>query len=541
MGEVKISVIIPVYNVEMYLDTCIASVTRQTYSKFEIILVDDGSTDNSSKICRMWEQNDSRIRYFGQENKGLGNARNQGIDIAKGDYILFLDSDDWLINDCIEKIVREIDKNEKDILLYNTKYYKTENEYMYSTQYCSFNVDDNLKSKVLLYGAVGAGGKVIKKSFWQKNNLFFFPYCFEDSSLHPLLFLLTDSISFIQDDLYCYRYNRDGSITTEMGNYSDVVLAYNFSIEELKRRELFEPNFDILEKYFVRRIMGYLNMFKFQSEKYKTLINEYMVFLNTNFPQWKEKYHINITVFGSFASKWETDKLIGAQYMIQEHYAFSSVISQFLPMRGKLDIKVLHDNIIRKNFVEWDIRSKLYGKLDDILNNSDYLILDFIPSLFDILEIKGVGYITKSDAFDEATIEGIDDEVKKIVLGSDEYWKLINEAISCMANLLNSNSHCKYILIQNRLSEYYRRGNQLYGYKNKGDIQSKNNILSKIENIFVEQVKNIYVIPIRSPLYTDELSRYGIIPENLNAALYNDVGWELVNLLEKQYKCRLDT
>lgn len=531
MSETKISVIIPVYNVEEYLNTCITSVVGQTYSKFEIILIDDGSKDNSSAICKMWAEKDSRIRFVHQENKGLGRTRNRGIDIAGGDYVLFLDSDDWLVDDCIEKVVKYIDEKDTDILLYNTRYCKTEDEYIYSTQYCDFSEGVNLKDMVLLYGAVGAGGKVIRKSFWQENNLFFFPYCFEDSSLHPILTLLANSIAFIKDDLYCYRYNRNGSITTEISNYTDVVLAYNFSIKELKHRNLFESNFDMLEKYFVRRIMGYLNVLKPQLQKYKTLIDEYMDFLNTNFPQWKEKYDIKVTVFGSFASKWEADKLIGAQYMVQEHFAFSSIISQFLPYQIRLNgIKVLHNNAARKKFIEWDITSKLYYEFDDILNKTDYLIIDFIPSLFDILVVKDAGYVTQSDAFYEATVEDIG-ETKKIILGSDDYWKLLNDAIDCMANMLNCNTHCKCILIQNRLAKYYKNGNELYSYEKEEDIERKNNILSDIENIFVERVKNVCVIPVKSAIYTDELSRYGITPENLNAALYNDVGWKLVKLL----------
>lgn len=100
-----ISVIIPVYNVEKYLPQCIESVINQTYTNLEIILVNDGSKDNSLNICEQYGENDKRIIILDQTNRGLSDARNSGIDIAKGKYISFLDSDDWLELDTFERAV----------------------------------------------------------------------------------------------------------------------------------------------------------------------------------------------------------------------------------------------------------------------------------------------------------------------------------------------------------------------------------------------------------------------------------------------------
>lgn len=94
--EPLISVIIPVYNVEEYLDRCLESVANQTYKNIEIILIDDGSTDNSGKMCDQWAEKDRRIRVIHQKNGGLSNARNKGIEEAKGEFISFVDSDDWI-------------------------------------------------------------------------------------------------------------------------------------------------------------------------------------------------------------------------------------------------------------------------------------------------------------------------------------------------------------------------------------------------------------------------------------------------------------
>lgn len=100
-----ISIIIPVYNVEKYLNRCVDSVLAQTFTDFELILVDDGSTDNSGKICDEYAEKDSRICVIHKQNSGPSDARNAGLDVAKGEYIYFVDSDDYVESDLLEKII----------------------------------------------------------------------------------------------------------------------------------------------------------------------------------------------------------------------------------------------------------------------------------------------------------------------------------------------------------------------------------------------------------------------------------------------------
>lgn len=109
--EPLISVIVPVYNVEKYLVKCIDTIINQTYKNLEILLIDDGSTDNSLKICMSYAEKDSRIRVLKKENGGQGSARNVGLDICKGEYISFIDSDDWIEIDMMESMYEAINKN----------------------------------------------------------------------------------------------------------------------------------------------------------------------------------------------------------------------------------------------------------------------------------------------------------------------------------------------------------------------------------------------------------------------------------------------
>ncbi len=105
MIEPKVSIVLPIYNVEKYLDRCIDSVVEQTYRNIEILLIDDGSPDKCPEICDRWAQKDSRIRVIHKHNEGLGMARNTGIEQASGEYICFFDSDDYIALDTVEKVV----------------------------------------------------------------------------------------------------------------------------------------------------------------------------------------------------------------------------------------------------------------------------------------------------------------------------------------------------------------------------------------------------------------------------------------------------
>lgn len=113
-----ISVIVPIYKVQDYLDECIESIINQTYSNIEVILVDDGSPDRCPQMCDEWAKRDSRIRVVHKKNGGLSSARNAGIDVAKGEYISFVDSDDFICKDALQNLYDRI-KNDKSYYVCN--------------------------------------------------------------------------------------------------------------------------------------------------------------------------------------------------------------------------------------------------------------------------------------------------------------------------------------------------------------------------------------------------------------------------------------
>ena len=118
----KVSIIVPVYNTEKYLARCIDSILAQTFTDFELILVNDGSKDNSGKICDEYAQKDSRIVVIHKENGGVSSARNKGIDVAQGEWISFVDSDDWISSDFLSSFTYDADLMICGIELFGTKH-----------------------------------------------------------------------------------------------------------------------------------------------------------------------------------------------------------------------------------------------------------------------------------------------------------------------------------------------------------------------------------------------------------------------------------
>ena len=172
-----VSIIIPIYNVQEYLPRCIESVLNQTYKNFELILVDDGSPDRSGDICDYYAKKDSRIKVIHKQNGGVSSARNYGIKIAQGEFINFIDSDDWIPNDSIENLVNLQKENNADLVCCTYERYLL-NSKIVPVKFCDkfFSVEnvDYEEINVLLSDLFrGACTKLYKSSIIKVNNILF--------------------------------------------------------------------------------------------------------------------------------------------------------------------------------------------------------------------------------------------------------------------------------------------------------------------------------------------------------------------------------
>ena len=166
-----VSIIVPVYNVNQFLDRCLNSICTQTFSDIEIILVDDGSTDGSSSKCDQYEEIDSRIKVIHKENGGLSSARNRGIESAKGKYLFFVDSDDYIVKDCIEYLITTLEKSNADMVIGNYMRTKDSDLDIYSNENFYENTYGNIEAIKELFGTknvqmVTAWGTLYKKQLF---------------------------------------------------------------------------------------------------------------------------------------------------------------------------------------------------------------------------------------------------------------------------------------------------------------------------------------------------------------------------------------
>ncbi len=220
----KVSIVVPVYNVEKYISKCIDSILSQSYDDIEVLIVNDGSTDNSDQIVRQYAKKDSRIKYFTQKNSGLSSARNTGIKNSSGEYICFVDSDDWVSRDYIEKMHSLMVNDGSDMAICGMCYIYADGKVKKNTPVIKRNRCINKKEAIacLLEGKeykFHAVNKMYKKRLFTDNNILFpTGKVYEDMFTTYRLMLRTKKVSLVKDSLYYYLQNRDGSILHQAFN-----------------------------------------------------------------------------------------------------------------------------------------------------------------------------------------------------------------------------------------------------------------------------------------------------------------------------------
>lgn len=211
----KISIIVPIYNVEMYLEKCINSILNQTLNDFEVIMINDGSTDKSGEICNKYGMIDPRIKIIHKKNGGLSSARNAGLDVAKGEYIGFVDSDDYIDKQMYQKLIDESIKSDSDIVICDMKY-NLKGKDINQTRFEDFGIINRNEALIKYfnhkYFKSHAQNKIYKKELF--NNIRF-PEgkLFEDVAVFYKLLYKSKRISFVNEKLYIYNQENVNSIT----------------------------------------------------------------------------------------------------------------------------------------------------------------------------------------------------------------------------------------------------------------------------------------------------------------------------------------
>lgn len=207
----KVSIIVPIYNVESYLSKCLDSLINQTYKDIEIICVNDGSKDNSLSVAERYKEKDSRVKVYTKENGGLSDARNFGIEKAQGEYLCFVDSDDYIDKELLELSYNMGKENNSDIVCFDMYYvWSNDNlEYSWGSNYKgTSNYKDNPE---IIFSNNSANNKLYKASF-MKNRRFFKGMWYEDMAVIPVWIAEANNMAHVYKPLY-YYVQRQGSIT----------------------------------------------------------------------------------------------------------------------------------------------------------------------------------------------------------------------------------------------------------------------------------------------------------------------------------------
>lgn len=267
----EISIIVPVYNVEKYLDRCIKSILGQTFKDFEVILINDGSIDNSANICDRYSKKDERIKVIHKDNEGVSKARNLGIKLARGNYLVFVDSDDWIENDFLELLYKGIKQLNTDIVISGYVYekngkiinnFKKSAERVFSKDEirCEFFKQDKFSWTIY--------DKIFKKSLFINNSFDSRLKIGEDMLLCWQLLNSVDNTGYIP----LYKYHYDISASSTMTSKFSLKWFHGLRVKKMIYNEVKNISKELKSLsnvVFIVEVMKLLKLSK-QSSKYNT-------------------------------------------------------------------------------------------------------------------------------------------------------------------------------------------------------------------------------------------------------------------------------
>ena len=513
MNNCKVSIIIPVYNVEDYIDECLKSVVNQTFTDVEILLIIGKSTDNSTKKCREWAEKDVRIKLINELQRGLGSARNYGVECASGEYVVFIDSDDYIHETYVEELYSAVIKEDADVAecdFYRIRQFSNKMNYVVCT--AIMGKDLNIMQKFQM-GRVSMWKLMIKKSLLIDFEIRQPNPPAEDFVTYPLIMLCAKKIVSVNKPLYYYRKDRPNNLSEEFKKQSNMQIYINTDVlmENFLKRNLFEVNKEALSAYIRRWFSGHmsLSLGSILDQEYIKRRDEYI----RKYEQYFSEYPIKKTML---CGSYNLVKIINKLQTIEDPFRriqFSSIIG-IMSEKEKI-YEVVHPNIYR----QYMIQREFSNEFEDILGEEkpECFYFDLLEERHDIIKINN-SYYTKSDAYDGAVIKGLDsyEVIERKSYICDELWKKsCDKFFELLFQYMEPN---KIYLIENYLAEEYSDGKNLFEYKNLKEIQSTNSILKKYYTYIKETYTQIKIVEAYKveEYVTDVNYEFGCYPWHLN-------------------------
>lgn len=292
----KISVIIPVYNIEEYLDKCIQSILLQNFSEYEVILVDDGSTDKSGKICDEYSQKYSQIKVIHQANKGLGGARNTGIEAACGEYLLFVDSDDSVKENMFSFLYNTAFENDSDMVLFGMDYIDEDGKIIETKRPLDSGIRNICSDERMEIFSVNpyAWNKLYRRELFIKNNIRYPERMwYEDLCVTPKIILCADRLTLTDKVFYNYLQRKSSIMHVKNTDRNSDMLAVVTDVLNFYRKEgAFDRYYQQLCFMTVMHMMVLCTLRVASDDIYHPLLKQFYNFTYENFPDFKKNSYV---------------------------------------------------------------------------------------------------------------------------------------------------------------------------------------------------------------------------------------------------------
>ncbi len=296
----KLSVIVPVYNVEKYLDKCLNSLANQTFKEMEVIIVNDGSLDNSEEIIDKYVKKYDNFTSYKKKNGGLSSARNYGIKYASGEYIAFLDSDDYVTYDMYEKMYEKAKSNNFDMVVCDVNYVSDDKEWVVTS---NIKNDTNDIKKVMYNIYPAAWNKIFKKEILVNNKIYFKEgVWFEDVEFIYRLLPYIKNIGVIHEPFNQY-VQREGSITNTVNKkIYDYVYNMDSIIDFYKEREIYNEYKKELEYSYVRYVYATFikSILRYDYNDYLTGVDFAIKSVHENYPKYRKNKYFYKSIKGLY-------------------------------------------------------------------------------------------------------------------------------------------------------------------------------------------------------------------------------------------------
>lgn len=328
---ILVSVIVPIYNAEKYLERCLGSLVRQTLDEIEIIAIDDGSTDKSGEIISCFQNNyPNKIRGYYQNNSGISVTRNRGIDLAKGEYIAFIDSDDSVALNFCEIMVSAIEELHVDMVVCD--YYETDGKNKKEKRIPGYNGNTVFERPEMLFDInTSPWNKLYNKRFLVSNNIYFpLELKYEDAVFLQRILAREAKVGSVAIPLVYYLVHFGSETTVVKETVFDIFGILHIICEEYnkKTREKYEKIHDYLEYFSVNRITVYnlQQMFQEKPELVNEFIDKGFEFLDQNFPKWRHNMYFNHN--NNFIKR-----------MIKKHKCVTKLVVKILRKKYETEVK----------------------------------------------------------------------------------------------------------------------------------------------------------------------------------------------------------